>query len=82
MVLPDRAFGDRAKMPEIRRHLAEDEDLMNLSTKKEAEIRLALSDHRDIQHTGAWYNNKGASLDYTGTLKGISNEANYLLISF
>jgi len=65
-------------MPEIRRHLAGDDTLRNLTTEKEAEIRLALSEHRNIEETGARYNNKGASLDYTGTLKGIHTEASHL----
>jgi len=67
-------------MPEIHRRLAEDEDLRDLSAEKEAEICLALSEHRNIQETGAWYSNKGASVDYRGTLKRVSTEASHLSI--
>jgi len=67
-------------MPEIRKHLAEDEDLKGLSAEKEAEIRLALSEHRNVQETGARYSNKGASVDYRGTLKCVCTEASDLSI--
>jgi len=77
-VLLDRAVGDQAKMPEIHRHLAEDEGLKNLSAEKEAEILLALSEHQENEEIGARYNNKGASIDYTGTLKRVCTEASHL----
>lgn len=67
-------------MPEICRHLAEDEDLMDLSAEKEVEICLALSEHQNVQETGAQYNNKGASVDYRGTLKCVCTEASHLSI--
>jgi hypothetical protein len=38
-------------MPEIHRCLAEDQSLKDLSAEKEAETRLALSEHRNVQET-------------------------------
>ncbi|KIM39046.1 hypothetical protein M413DRAFT_67836 [Hebeloma cylindrosporum] len=74
----DKSVGDRAKMPEIQRRLAEDDSLKDLSKDREQELLNALIEHRKVNDTGARSSNKGASLDYQGTLKGVFTELDNL----
>jgi hypothetical protein len=61
-------------MPEIQRRLAENDSLKDLTKDREQELLDALIEHRKVNDTGARSSNKGASLDYQGTLKGVFSE--------